>query len=1064
MLMAAVCAAAMSAGAPSGASGAVAGPAWAITAVSEPTHFAPGDSGDAYTVTAINVGDAATDGTPVTIADALPVGVVASGVVGSDVFSTGLTNTFVSSASCEQTTVTCAFSGVFDVGDSLMMTVTVSVESSLSGSVTDTATVSGGGAADASSTGSATIASTPAAFGVVQNTFDLATSGPQAGSHPNLTTSFALNRSTLLSPAGQVRNIGLDLPPGIVGSPTAVPQCDMSDLVTGRCPQDAIVGVATVTISLSGFLKLITAEPLYNIHPYADEPAAFAFGVLGEIPVRLDTSIRADGDRTAGGGYGLRVDVSNASASEPVFSTYVTLWGVPADHNGRGSSVFNALDASGNYVTFGSPGGGARTPLLSYASACGAGPLSANLSVQSWPLSVGGVLQPSLADGASSSLPAPTGCDGLRFEPSVSVLPDSFQAGVPASYTVGVRIPQNEDPEGLATPSLKDMTVSLPAGTVVSPSAADGLQGCSDEQFGLNSTAPASCPPASQVGTVEARTPVLAGPVEGQLFVGTPNCSPCTEADAQDGNMVRLLLQVSIPGATLKFSGFASADPVTGALTAHFQNLIQQPVSELKLRLKGGPRAPLANPQACGTATSTADLAPWSAPFTPDATLSSSFEVAGCTGDRFAPSLSAGTVNNQAGAFSPFTATFSRDDRDQNMGEVTLTTPPGLLGLLKGVERCAEPQAAQGTCGAGSLIGRTSVAAGPGPDPFSVQGGQVFLTGPYKGAPFGLSIVVPAVAGPFNLGTVVVRAAIHVDPHTAQITVASDPLPRILDGVPLQIKTVNVTIDRQGFIFNPTNCEALSVAGTLTSTQGTSANVSSHFQAVNCATLPFKPSFKVSTQANTSKKQGASLDVKVGYPTGAQANIRGVAVSLPKQLPARLTTVQQACLAATFNANPANCPAGSNIGVATASTPVLASPVSGPAYLVSHGGAAFPDLVVVLQGEGITLDLVGSIDIKHGVTSSAFASVPDAPISSFELKLPEGPHSGLAAVVPAKAKGSMCGQSLTMPTTLTGQNGAVVKQTTKIAVTGCAKTKKKPKHAKPKRTQRAHGKKKGGKK
>jgi hypothetical protein len=389
---------------------------------------------------------------------------------------------------------------------------------------------------------------------------------------------------------------------------------------------------------------------------------------------------------------------------------------------------------------------------------------------------------------------------------------------------------------------------------------------------------------------------------------------------------------------------------------------------------------------------------------------------------------------------------------------VTVKTPPGLLGLLKSVERCGEPQASQGTCGAGSLIGHTTATAGPGSDPVSVTG-QVFLTGPYKGAPFGLSIVVPAAVGPFNLGTVVVRSAVSVDPHTAQITVTSDPLPTILQGVPLQIRTVNVTIDREGFMFNPTSCEPLSVGGTLSSTQGATAGVSSRFQAANCTALPFKPAFTVSTQAGTSKKNGASLDVKVGYPSGAQANIRSVAVTLPKQLPSRLSTIQQACPEATFNANPASCPAGSNIGIGTAHTPVLANPLTGPAFLVSHGGAGFPDLVLILQGEGVTLDLVGSIDIKHGITSSTFATVPDAPISSFELNLPEGPHSGLAAVLPAKAKGNLCGTSLTMPTILTGQNGAVVKQATKIKVSGCSKAKKKAKkRAKRKHVKKAQGK------
>jgi hypothetical protein len=504
-------------------------------------------------------------------------------------------------------------------------------------------------------------------------------------------------------------------------------------------------------------------------------------------------------------------------------------------------------------------------------------------------------------------------------------------------------------------------------------------------------------------------------------------------------------------GVLIKIPGRLDPDPVTGQIVATFDENPQFPFSDLKVHFFGGPRAPLTTPAGCGTYTTNAMLTPWSAPDSgPPATSSDSFQINGGCGGGFNPAFNAGTSNNQAGGFSPFTMTFSRSDQDQVLSGVSVKLPPGLLGIIKGVEQCPEPQAGQGACGQGSLIGHTTVAAGAGPNPFYVQGGQVFLTGPYKGAPFGLSVVVPAVAGPFNLGTVVVRAAISVDPHTAQITVSSDPLPTILQGIPLDVRTVNVNIDRAGFTFNPTSCEPLTVGGTLTSTQGATAQVSNRFQVANCANLPFKPKFTVSTQANTSKKNGASLDVKLGYPKGSQANIGKVAVTLPKALPSRLTTIQQACPEATFAANPATCPAGSTIGVATASTPVLSNPVTGPAYLVSHGGAAFPDLVLILQGEGVRLELTGSINIKKGVTSSAFNAVPDAPISSFELKLPEGPHSGLAAVLPAKAKGNLCGTSLTMPTTLSGQNGAQIKQSTKITVSGCAKAKHKAKKSKKK--------------
>jgi hypothetical protein len=318
----------------------------------------------------------------------------------------------------------------------------------------------------------------------------------------------------------------------------------------------------------------------------------------------------------------------------------------------------------------------------------------------------------------------------------------------------------------------------------------------------------------------------------------------------------------------------------------------------------------------------------------------------------------------------------------------------------------------------------------------------VFLTGPYNHGPFGLSIVVPTVAGPFTLtgnggpGREVVRASIRVNPVTSQITVVSDPLPTMLEGVPLDIRTINVDINRSNFMFNPTSCSPSSVSGTLSSRQGATAAVSSPFEAANCAALPFKPTFSASTQGQASKADGASLVVTVTSGAG-QANIGKVDLQLPKQLPSRLTTLQKACTEAQFNANPAGCPEGSAIGTATAHTPILNAPLTGPAYLVSHGGAAFPDVEFVLQGEGVEILLDGQTQIKNGITYSHFDTVPDAPISSFETVLPEGPHSVLGTNLPASAKYSLCGQKLVMPTTLTGQNGAVIKQETKVAVTGC---------------------------
>jgi hypothetical protein len=353
--------------------------------------------------------------------------------------------------------------------------------------------------------------------------------------------------------------------------------------------------------------------------------------------------------------------------------------------------------------------------------------------------------------------------------------------------------------------------------------------------------------------------------------------------------------------------------------------------------------------------------------------------------------------------------------------------------MLSHVTLCEEPQAAQGACSPASQIGTVSASAGAGSHPFWVSG-PVFLTGPYKGAPFGLSVAIPAKAGPFNLGTVVRRAALNVDPSTSALTITSDPLPQIIDGVPLRVQTVNVTVDKSQFMFNPTNCAAKQITATLASAQGASAQVSSPFAAGGCKNLPFNPGFKVSTRAPGSKKKGTSLDVKVTSAAG-QANIHSVSVSLPKQLPSRLTTIQQACPEATFAANPATCPVGSLVGIATGTTPVLPVPVSGPAYLVSHGGAAFPNLELVLQGEGVRVDLTGNINIKHGITSSTFANIPDVPISSFDLRLPEGKYSALTP------NGNLCAKPLTMPTTLVGQNGRRLVRSTKIAVAGCPKAK-----------------------
>jgi hypothetical protein len=856
----------------------------------------------------------------------------------------------------------------------------------------------------------------------------------QAASHPfAMRTTIVLKHHEpeegfTLPDGGDPKDVEVNLPRGVVVNPNATEtKCTEAELENfDQCPPASQVGYVELAIELAELEK----TPIYNIVAPPGVP-----GELGFNPAGIGIVAHLVGHVRTGSDYGVSSTTLDIPQSHDIYKIKTVLWGVPSD--------------ASHDAERGGPVERIHRALLTMPGSCPGQPLTTTLSIDSWS-------EPGSFLEASSSSPAVTGCERLDFSPNVSVQPDTTAADSASGLGFGLHVPQEESVTGLAEANLKDSVVTLPAGMAVSPSAANGRAACplltgqANEaseakrlQSGINleSKQPANCPDASKIGSAEIETPLLEKPLKGSVYLAQQGNNPF-------GSLLALYLVVEGSGVVVKLAGEVSLDPVTGQVTTSFKNNPQLPFSDLRLQLFAGPRAPLITPAACGGYQTSTVLTPWSG--TPPVTQSSPFAIgSGCAGG-FSPAFVAGGVNNQADAFSPLSLSFSRQDGEQRFGKTSVTTPPGLLGVLKSVVQCPEPQASQGTCGPESLIGHTTVSAGPGPDPVSVPG-NVFLTGPYKDAPFGLSIVTHAVAGPFDLGNVIVRAAVGVDPHTAQVVVKSDPLPTILQGVPLDLKTVNVTIDRQGFLFNPTNCSALSVTGTITSTNGANANVSSPFGVTNCAALPFNPSFNVSTQAKTSKAKGASLDVKVASSTG-QANIGKVRVVLPKQLPARLTTLQKACVDSVFNANPAACPVASSVGTATAVTPLLAHPLTGPAYLVSHGGAAFPDLVIVLQGEGITLYLDGNTNIKNSITTSTFNSIPDAPVSSFELQLPEGPFSALATNIPSKAKGNLCKQKLQMPTTITGQNGAVVKQTTKIAITGCPKTK----HAKKAKTSKRH--------
>ena len=647
-----------------------------------------------------------------------------------------------------------------------------------------------------------------------------------------------------------------------------------------------------------------------------------------------------------------------------------------------------------------------------------------------------------------------TGCDLLRpFEPSISIAPDTTYADTPAGLSVDVKMPQGLNPEGLSTPGLENTTVVLPEGIAINPGQATGLVACqpSEEALGtepdgeVNEKA-ASCPSASKVGTDELSSPLVPDKLQGNMYI----------LGANPPNL-QLLVTASGDGVNVKLVGNIHLNEATGQLTTTFEKTPDIPFTDFKLIFSGGAQAALATPTRCGTYESTADFTPWASPFIEDTFDSSRFQITNsidglpCVSPMpFAPTMTAGATTDQAGGYTDFTMLLQRADEQQRIKNLSFKTPDGLLGMISKVSLCGEPQAPQGTCSVASQIGHTVVGAGPGPFPFyipqaSAPPAPIYLTGPYKGAPFGLSIVVPLIAGPFNLGTEIVRATITVDPHTGQVTITTDPLPQVVKGIPADLRSIDAVIDRPEFMFNPTNCNPMSFSGTSNSIEGATAALSSHFQVGSCQSLKFQPNFKVSTSGRTSRANGASLTAKIVYPVGnlgfnqasSQSNIKNVKVDLPKQLPSRLTTLQKACPAKTFEVNPANCPVASIVGHTKAITPVLPVPLEGPAYFVSHAGEEFPSLITVLQGDNVTVDLVGStfIDSKTNITTSTFKEVPDVPIQSFELNLPRGKYSALAA------NGNLCKikGGLKMPTAFTGQNGAVLHQSTPINVTGCPK-------------------------
>jgi hypothetical protein len=787
----------------------------------------------------------------------------------------------------------------------------------------------------------------------------------QAGGHPQWgITDFAFNTAGLLSmPDGNVLDVHVDLPVGLSVNPEATPKCTTAQLEASACPAASEVGTNYIT-TVSATVKAPIPTTVYNMVQPDGMPARFGMTVPvvgGQI--YLDGGVAWDSD------YHESFTISNITDAIPVYETRL---------------VFNGRAGDGTFITM--------------PSGC-TGPARTGLQVDSHQ-NPGTYLSYSTVTPIGAS-----GCDGLPFSPTVGVAVDTRVAGAPSGVTIDVGLPRN--PNGKDKPDtadLKDAHVTLPAGMTLNPSAATGLEACTDEQLGKGTRRPVACPAASAIGTVDFETPVLpAGALKGSVYLGQP-----LSGDPTSGDEYRMFLVADSPryGVSVRLVGHVVADPATGQLTASFTDNPQLPVSLVRVALRGGDRAPLVNPPACGTATVTGQFSSWggqSATASGAVTIDQGCERAG----SFAPGLAASVSDAGAGASpSSFALAVTRPDGDQALQRIDVSLPPGLLAKPAGIPLCGDADAAAGTCPEASRIGAVDVSAGAGPAPFAL-GGRVYLTGPYGGGPYGLAIVVPAVAGPFDLGTVVVRAAILVDRDDAHVRVLSDPLPAILDGVPLLLRSARVTIDRPDTMRNPTSCAPLQIGSVLTSVASQTASPAVPFAASGCDKLAFSPKTKIALTGTTQTTDGKhpGVDSTVTQAPG-QSNIQQVQVTLPLSLALDPDNAQALCEFA--DGARGACPATSVIGSATARTPLLDRPLTGKVYFVKgiridpKSGRqikTLPTLLVQLRGQ-LALDLraTTSVDAKSRLVTT-FAPIPDAAVSSFRLQLAGGRHGILAVTV-----------------------------------------------------------------
>jgi hypothetical protein len=886
--------------------------------------------------------------------------------------------------------------------------------------------------------------------------FNAEPSTTQAGAHPDILVQMQLgNKATQNFPekpdgsrcyCQNPKTIRVSLPEGVIGDPHATPQCTAFEFSKQECPPESQVGVQTLL--LYGEVKdsgqwFVT--PLYNMEPRPGQPGLLGFSQpLVPAPIYQEVSSRTGSD------FGLDATVKGLTQLVPVFRIYQALWGVPSDpvHDalrfpiGRQGaaacaftdptpSIFGEVPVLPSFCGSmeGSPSSSAPRAFLSNPTAC-VGPLTAKVAVSSYDNG---------EDHKEDLWPATTGCDQLSFNPSLSAQPTTRQTDAASGLDVDLTVPQASSPYAPANSEIRSTTVTLPEGFSINPNAADGKTTCSDAEASIGTELAANCPEYAKIGTLTIESSALLGPLPGYVYL----------ADSKPGQKYRMFLVADGYGVHIKLPGVASSDPLTGRLVISFQDLPQTPFSRFKMHLFGSERGLLATPTQCGAYAVQSTYTAW-ASVLPEQSATQFFSLDSGPGGSpcppatrpFGPTVTAGVKDNTGGTHSPFTLALSRPDGDQNITGISVKTPVGFAATLRGVPYCPESalaavaapgatglaELAKPACPAASQIGSATIGAGAGARPLYTPG-KVYLAGPYKGAPLSLAVVVPAVSGPYDLGNVVVRAAINVDPVTTQITTVSDPMPQIVEGIPLRVRSVLINLDRPNFTLNPTDCSPFDVASTLRGNQGGLATPTYPFQAANCTDLDFGPKLALNLIGGTKRAANPALKATLTQPAG-QANLSKTVVTLPHSEFLDQSHIKTICTRVQFAAD--NCPAGSIYGKATATSPLLDRPLTGPVYLRSSSNT-LPDMVADLRGQ-IDVELVGRIDSKNEGIRVSFDSIPDAGVSKFILEM-RGGAKGLLVNSTNICKGEHRAE-----VRITGQNGRTANQSPLLQAS-CRKSK-----------------------